>query len=277
MNPYFSGTVLLVAALCLSVLSMLAALVWLRNGSERWAAVARRTLPGNGLLLTLASAMLVTAFLTDRFDLEYVAYNSQRHMPLFYKFSAFWGSLDGSMLLWAWLVGVFGALVWKRHSQSDPDLLPVVAGVFGMVLTFFVGVILATTNPFDPLVDEMGRAFTPRDGLGLNPLLQNPSMVLHPPSLYLGFTGFTVPFAFALAAMLTGKLDDRWIRTTRRWTIIAWAFLTLGNILGANWAYVELGWGGYWGWDPVENSALMPWFTGTAFLHSVMMQERRNM
>lgn len=277
MNPFESGTLGLAVSVFLSLTAIVAGILAWQKQDARYAETARRSLIANCFVLTICSGILVTAFLLDRFDIQYVAYNSQRSMPTFYKFSAFWGSLDGSMLLWAWLVAVFGAAAAIRHRRSDPELLPLVAAALSSVLLFFVTVILATTNPFVPLVDAAGVPFTPRDGLGLNPLLQNPAMVLHPPTLYLGFTGFTIPFAFAIAALVTGRLDDEWMRSVRRWTIIAWAFLTVGNVLGSNWAYMELGWGGYWGWDPVENSSLMPWFTGTAFLHSVMLQEKRNM
>lgn len=277
MNPFATGTFLLACAAGLSLTATGFGLwaQWRRDA--RAGEVARRAVIAVAVLLSLCSATLIAAFLLDRFDLMYVAYNSNRTMPTFYKIAAFWGSLDGSMLLWAWMVAVFGGLAMVRHRDSDPDLLPVVASVFGVVLAFFTVTILSTTNPFSLLTDEAGIPFVPPDGLGMNPLLQNPSMVAHPPSLYLGFTGFTVPFAFAIAALVTGRLGSAWIRTTRRWTLIAWGFLTLGNILGSNWAYVELGWGGYWGWDPVENSSLMPWFAGTAFLHSVMVQEKKNM
>lgn len=277
MNPYTVGTFGLAASAVLSSGAIVTGLYAHARDADRWREVSRRSLIGVAVMLTLCTIALVLAFVTDRFDLSYVAYNSNRTMPLFYKVSAFWGSLDGSMLLWGWMLAVYGAVAMIRHRESDPDLLPVVSAVLAAVLLFFCLTILVTTNPFEPLRMADGTPYTPPDGLGLNPLLQNPGMVIHPPTLYLGFTGFTIPFAFAIAALATGRLGADWLRNTRRWTLIAWAFLTLGNIFGANWAYVELGWGGYWGWDPVENAALMPWFTGTAFLHSVMVQEKKNM
>lgn len=277
MNPFAVGTFGLTGAVVLSLVGIVTGLVGWRNGHRGLQETARRAPVGLAVLLTMCTIALVVAFLTDRFELSYVAYNSSRTMPIFYKFSAFWGSLDGSMLLWAWMLAMFSATAMIRHRNSDPELLPIASAVLSSILLFFSLTILLTTNPFDLLIAPDGTPFIPPDGLGLNPLLQNPGMVIHPPTLYLGFTGFTIPFAFAVAALVTGRLGADWLRTTRRWTLIAWAFLTAGNILGANWAYVELGWGGYWGWDPVENSSLMPWFTGTAFLHSVMIQEKKGM
>jgi cytochrome c-type biogenesis protein CcmF len=224
-------------------------------------------------LLSIASFALLYAFLSRDFGIAYVTNYSSRDLPLFYTISAFWGGQKGSLLLWAWVLALFAAIVARKHREDNRDLMPYVMGVLGVVLVFFEVVLLFVTPPFERL------AFVPPDGNGLNPMLQNPGMVFHPTTLYLGYIAFTIPFAFAIAALLTGHLDDRWVRTatTRSWTVFAWFFLTWGNLFGAQWAYVELGWGGFWMWDPVESASFMPWLTGTAFLHSVMIQEKKGM
>jgi cytochrome c-type biogenesis protein CcmF len=223
------------------------------------------------VLLTVAAVALVNAFLSRDFGVEYVASYSSRDLPLFYTLSAFWAGQKGSLLLWAWVLAMFGSIVAVRHRKQSAGLLPYVLAVMGVVMLFFDGVLVFVTPPFERL------GFMPLDGQGLNPMLQNPGMIFHPTTLYLGYIAFTVPFAFAIAALLTGRLDGEWIRATRSWTIFAWFFLTWGNLFGAQWAYVELGWGGFWMWDPVESASFMPWLTGTAFLHSVMIQEKRGM
>lgn len=225
----------------------------------------------NFALLSVAAGALLYAFVTRDFNVEYVAGYSSRDLPIFYTVTAFWAGQKGSLLLWAWLLGVFAAIVIWQNRRANRELLPYVIGVLGVVLVFFEFILVFITQPLERL------GSTPLDGHGLNPMLQNPGMVFHPPTLYLGYVGFTVPFAFAMAALISGRLGDRWIRTTRRWTLFSWFFLTLGNLFGAQWAYVELGWGGFWMWDPVESASLMPWLTGTAFLHSVMIQEKKNM
>ncbi len=222
-------------------------------------------------LLSIAAAGLIYAFVTRDFSIEYVASYSSRDLPLFYTISAFWGGQKGSLLFWSWILGLFGTIVVLQNRHRNRELMPYVVGIIGIVLLFFEGLLVFVTPPFEHL------SAIPPDGRGLNPLLQNPGMVFHPTTLYLGYVGFTIPFAFAIAALITGRLGDEWIRTTRRWTIFAWFFLTWGNLFGAQWAYVELGWGGFWMWDPVESASLMPWLTGTAFLHSVMIQEKKNM
>lgn len=271
MTIFQLGTVLLWVVALLSIWTFVAGI--LGHQRRNPALLTSAVQAGIGIFpLTLAvSGILTWGFMQDHFEIKYIAYNSERLMPIFYKFSAFWGSLEGSLLLWLLILSAFSALALHQHRRTDNDIIGVVASILALVMGFFAFTILLTTNPFTPL------GFIPADGLGLNPLLQNPGMIFHPPALYVGFVGFTIPFAFAVAALITNKLDARWLRTTRRWTIVAWIALTLGNILGANWAYVELGWGGYWGWDPVENSAFLPWITGTAFLHSAMIQEKRGM
>ncbi|RME55741.1 MAG: heme lyase CcmF/NrfE family subunit, partial [Deltaproteobacteria bacterium] len=222
------------------------------------------------LLVTAASAALVYALMTHDFRIEYVAAYSSRDMPAPYLFAAWWGGQNGSMLFWAWILGLY-ALIVSFYRRRHPELIPYVLMVLNFNLTLFLGLMASANNPFRLL------PFVPNDGNGLNPLLQNPTMVIHPPMLYLGYVGFVVPFAFCMAALLSGRLGDEWIKATRRWTILSWFFLGVGMLLGGRWAYVELGWGGYWAWDPVENASFMPWLTGTAFLHSVMIQEKRRM
>ncbi len=223
---------------------------------------------------TLASLVaLAVAFVSHDYRYLYVWQHSNNDMPAVYCVSAIWGGMDGSMLLWAAIMTCFSSLVLIRSKNVQRVLLAWVIPVLSAATGFFLSVITWLTNPFRFVPDGSPIA----DGNGLNPLLQNPSMIVHPPMLYTGFTGFVVPFAFCFAALLSGKLDTEWIRVTRRWTLFAWAFLTVGIVLGGHWAYVELGWGGFWAWDPVENASFLPWLTGTAFLHSVMVQEQRGM
>jgi cytochrome c-type biogenesis protein CcmF len=221
-----------------------------------------------GGLVTIAVGALVYAFLTHDFQVEYVAANSNREMPTFLLITALWGSQSGSLLFWGWLLAMYAVAAVIIHRKNE---MPYVAAVLMLTEAFFLALVTFVANPFQLL------PFVPPDGQGLNPLLRHPVMSIHPPTLYLGFTGFTVPFAFAIAALITRRLDDRWIRTTRQWTLAAWLFLSIGILLGGRWAYDVLGWGGYWSWDAVENASLMPWLTGTAFLHSVMIQERKGM
>ncbi len=223
------------------------------------------------IITSFVMVALMVAFVSRDFSLKYVAHYSSSTLPMFYTVAAVWAGQSGSLLLWAWLLTMFAAIVVWQNRHKNRDLLPYALGVILFTAFFFFGLMVYTTNPFEPLPSPV------IDGNGLNPMLQNVGMVMHPPTLYLGYVGFVVPFAFAIAALLTKQLDAQWIRTTRRWTLFSWLFLTLGNLFGAKWAYVELGWGGYWAWDPVENASLMPWLMGTAFLHSVMIQEKRGM
>ncbi|HJN46017.1 MAG: cytochrome C biogenesis protein [Acidobacteria bacterium] len=223
-------------------------------------------------LMLLASAVIVHAFVTEDYSIRYVDNYSDSAQPLFYKLTSYWGGLDGSIMFWVTLLAVFGASAVYANRERQRELIPYVVAVIAVVQMFFLFVMIVHKNPFATYLTQ-----SPVDGRGLNPLLQNPYMAIHPPSLYTGFVGMTIPFAFALAALITGHLDDSWLRAVRRWTMMSWLFLSLGLTLGMIWAYEELGWGGYWGWDPVENAGLLPWFTATAFLHSVMVQERRSM
>jgi cytochrome c-type biogenesis protein CcmF len=192
--------------------------------------------------------------------------------PLFYKVTSYWGGLDGSIMFWVFLLAMFGSLAVYVNRERHRELIPYVVAIISAVQMFFLFMMIVHKNPFEQFLVQ-----APADGQGLNPLLQNIYMVVHPPSLYIGFVGMTIPYAFGMAALITGHLDDSWLRAVRRWTMVSWLFLSLGLTLGMIWAYEELGWGGYWGWDPVENAGLLPWFTATAFLHSVIVQERRGM
>ncbi len=226
---------------------------------------------GTAACVTLAYAILTLSFLQDRFDLAYVAGHSSRDMPPWYKVTAVWGGMEGSMLLWAVILGGYASVAMLIHRRRHPYLVPHAAAVLQAIMLFFLGVMVFATPPFARL------DFMPPDGLGLNPLLQNRWMASHPPSLYLGYVGWSVPFAFAIAALVTGRLGTEWVVAIRKWALVPFMFLTIGNLMGSHWAYIELGWGGFWGWDPVENSAIMPWFVGAAFVHSIMIQEKRGM
>ncbi len=221
--------------------------------------------------LTLAGGAMIYALATRDFQIEYVAQYTSRTLPMIYTLTAFYAGQKGSLLLWGWLLSMFAVIVILQNRKKNRELLPYVLTVLMTVTFFFTFLMIFASNPFERL------NYLPPDGKGLNPMLQNPGMIFHPPTLFLGYVGFTVPFAFAMAALITGRLGDEWIKTTRKWTILAWFFLTAGNLLGMEWAYVELGWGGYWAWDPVENASFMPWIVGTAYLHSVMIQEKRGM
>jgi len=222
--------------------------------------------------MTVAFVTMEIALLTHDFSVEYVSRVGSRETPAYYTAISLWSSLDGSILFWGWILAAYAALVAYVQRDSRSRLTPFASGVMGFVAIFFLGLLVGPASPF-------GTVFpVPANGPGPNPLLQNhPLMGLHPPMLYFGYVGLTVPFAFAIAALLSGKLDEEWIRTTRRWTVAPWAFLSVGIVGGAWWSYEVLGWGGYWAWDPVENASFLPWLTATAFLHSVMVQERRGM
>ncbi len=221
--------------------------------------------------VVLASAGLWTALLTSDFSLRYVASFTSANLPVIYKISAFWGGQAGSMLFWCLILGGYAALATWVNRRDNRVLMPWVTGTNALVLLFFVATTVFASNPFERL------EWVPADGRGLNPQLQNPAMAVHPPLLYLGYVATAIPFGFAIAALFTRRLDAEWLGAVRRWSLVSWVFLTLGIVLGMWWAYVELGWGGYWMWDPVENASLLPWLTGTAFLHSIMIQEKRGM
>src|SRR5215469_16317011 len=233
------------------------------------------------VLIFLSTLSLEYLLFTDNFSLAYVVQHSNRDLSTFYKFAALWAGQEGSLLFWSTLLSVYVISVLLVYRHKNGELMPYVGVILAGVQIFFLTLNNFVENPFKTLatVNASGvlEPFTRMDGNGLNPLLQYPEMVIHPPNLYSGYTGFTIPFAFALAALLARYPGEKWIHLTRKWTMVAWCFQSLGILLGAHWAYAVLGWGGYWGWDPVENASLLPWLTGTAFLHSVMMQEKRGM
>lgn len=266
------GTFLLLTAFVVAAYAATASVAGARRRSTRLVESGIGAFYLVTALMTLATAVIVYAFVTDAFHIRYVDRYSDAIQPLLFKITAYWGGLDGSIMFWVFLLSVFGALAVRNSRESHRELIPYVVAVVAVVQMFFLFLMVIHNNPFETYLADV-----PPDGQGLNPLLQNAYMVIHPPSLYIGFVGMTIPYAFAMAALLTGYLDDSWLRAVRRWTMVSWLFLSLGLTLGMIWAYEELGWGGYWGWDPVENAGLLPWFTGTAFLHSVMVQERRGM
>jgi cytochrome c-type biogenesis protein CcmF len=265
------GTGALLVALTLAVYGAVVSAIGARRGRPAMVESAQHAALGVFALLTAALGLLIYAFLTFDFSVRYVANNTNLGTPFYYRITAVWGALEGSIVLWAWMLGLYTLLVVLRHRTSARELYPWVLTVMLGVLAFFLLVMTIPAPVFARI------APIPADGRGLNPLLEDSGMITHPVALYLGFTGFTVPFAFAVAALVAGRVSDFWITTTRRWTIVAWYFLSLGLLIGGWWSYHVLGWGGYWAWDPVENAAFMPWLTATALLHSVMVQERRRM
>ncbi len=265
------GRAALLLALAAAGYVVYAALRSRRPGGRAWEASAERAVYAVCAFTTLAIGTMWVALATDAFQLRNVAEYTSSTLGLPFKITALWGSQAGSLLLWAWILTVFSAIVVRTNRSRNRQLMPVVMAVLMGIAIFFLALLSFVTSPFETL------AVVPAEGRGLNPLLQNPYMQIHPPLLYLGFVGLSVPFAFAMAALVTRKVDTAWIASVRRWTIFSWLFLGVGILLGAKWAYETLGWGGYWAWDPVENAALMPWLVATAFLHSVMVQERRGM
>ncbi len=242
-----------------------------RISPERLADTARRAGIASFYAVTVAAFALVYSVFTNDFSITYILEHSNRALPGPYKFAALWSGQEGSLLLWAWLLAAFGFVLRLTH-KTDVKLYAYAGTILAAVQVFFLAVVNFAAPPF-----SLMKGAIPDDGNGLNPLLQYPEMVIHPPMLYLGYVGFTVPFCFALGALMMRYPGERWIKITRVWTMVTWLFLTCGIFLGMHWAYAVLGWGGYWGWDPVENASFMPWLTGTAFLHSVMMQERKGM
>jgi cytochrome c-type biogenesis protein CcmF len=272
MSQIGSFALLLALALCAySFLAGLLALVIKGPGAGRLGETARRAGIASFAIVFLAAVVLVVAAFQNDFSIAYIFHHSNRDLPGPYKFATLWSGQEGSLLFWALLLSAYG-LVLRLRYKTDVRLFAHASVIIAAVQVFFLLLLNFAANPFGVMQGSL-----PADGNGLNPLLQYPEMVIHPPMLYLGYVGFTVPFAFALAALIMRYPGEKWIQITRRWTMVTWGFLTCGVFLGAHWAYSVLGWGGYWGWDPVENASLMPWLTGTAFLHSVMMQEKRGM
>ena len=260
-----------VVALVLSVLSIGASITALRTRNPDWVRVGRISLTLIFALLFIGMASLVYSFIVRDFSVAYVANNSNSKLPFFYTVSAVWGGHEGSLLLWVFILSAFSTIAVWLHWRTQPTIMPYLIAVESAVILGFLSLIVFLSSPFARLIP------IPPDGKDLNPLLQDPAMVMHPPMLYMGYVGFSIPFSFAMAALFSGRLGEEWIKVTQRWTIFAWLCLTTGILLGGYWAYYELGWGGYWGWDPVENASFMPWLVGTAYLHSVLVQEKRKM
>jgi cytochrome c-type biogenesis protein CcmF len=265
------GYLALVIALVLAAFGTFAGYWGGRTRSANLAASSFHAVYAVGALVALAAIILWYGLLADQFQLNYVWSHSERALPIFYKFSAFWGGQAGSLLFWTLLLSIYSVVVAISFRKQQVVLMPFVNAVLLATSVFFLALLIFSANPFEQI------AFTPPDGQGLNPLLQNYWMVIHPVMLYLGWVGLTVPFAFALASLLSKKLGNTWVRIVRRWTLVPWMFLSAGIIMGSQWAYMELGWGGYWAWDPVENASFLPWLTATAFLHSIIIQDRRGM
>jgi cytochrome c-type biogenesis protein CcmF len=260
-----------VGAFVASMASLVLILTGLKRNDLRLIESGKRALSSTAILATMAAAALTWLFMTDSFQVEYVASYSDRALPIFYKATAFWAGQKGSLLFWAWVLSLYAALVaFNTRREIRQKTSPYIYLVMAAILSFFFLLLTTVSNPFKLL------NFVPPDGQGLNPMLQNPGMIFHPPALFLGYIGFTVPFAYAVAAMVAGKHDPGWLKKTRAWNVLSWIFLTIGIILGGQWAYVELGWGGYWAWDPVENASFIPWLVATAFIHTAIIQERRN-
>ena len=266
------GSFLLMATLVISAYAIAASVAGARRGSRGLVESGVGAFYLSAALMTVASAVIVQAFVTENYSIKYVQRYSDALQPMFYKLTSYWGGLDGSIMFWVFLLSVFGSLAVYVNRERHRELIPYVVAIISTVQLFFLFMMIVHKNPFETFLVQ-----APADGQGLNPLLKNMHMVVHPPSLYIGFVGMTIPYAFGMAALITGHLDDSWLRAVRRWTMVSWLFLSLGLTLGMIWAYEELGWGGYWGWDPVENAGLLPWFTASAFLHSVIVQERRGM
>jgi cytochrome c-type biogenesis protein CcmF len=266
------GTFLLLAAFVACAYAISASVAGARRRSSRLIESGVGAFYLVTALMTMASGVLIHAFVTNNYAIKYVQRYSDAALPLGYKIAAYWGGLDGSIMFWVSLLSVFGAVAVRVNRDRSRDLIPWVVAVIAATEMFFIFLMAIHNNPFSTVLTA-----APANGQGLTPLLQNFYMAIHPPSLYIGFVAMTIPFAFGIAALITGQLDEAWLRAVWRWTMIGWFMLSFGLALGMLWAYEELGWGGYWMWDPVENAALLPWFTATAFLHSVMVQERRGM
>src|ERR671937_112965 len=264
------GRAALVTSLLLLVYALLAGSYAAWKGRRRLADSAQNALLASFVATAVASAVLLAALARHDFSFQYVADHTSRELPLGYTLTAFWGGQEGSLLLWLLVLTGYSTAAVLLNRHAGREVIAWVVPVLGLVGTFFAVVLVFVSSPF---ATQQAAA----DGAGLNPSLQNPYMAIHPPMLYLGYVGLTIPFAFAMGALLSRRTDERWIVATRRWTLAAWAFLGIGQLLGAHWAYVEIGWGGYYAWDPVENAALMPWLAATAYRHSVMIQEKRGM
>ena len=268
MIPEF-GHYALILALCVAIIQGILPLVGAHQGRREWILLARPAAQTVFLLLAIAFVILAWSFYSNDFSVLYVAEHSNSQMPVIYRLGAVWGGHEGSLLLWIFLLSTWTFLVAQLSKSLDEFMVARVIGVLGLVITGLLLFVLMTSNPFERLLPAA------QDGRSLNPLLQDPGLVFHPPMLYMGYVGFSVAFAFAIASLLSGRLDAAWARWSRPWTTAAWVFLTLGIALGSWWAYYELGWGGWWFWDPVENASFIPWLVGTALLHSLAVTEKR--
>jgi cytochrome c-type biogenesis protein CcmF len=280
----------LILTFLVSIYGAVAAFYGARRNRPSWVDSARNAMLLTFPLLTITALSIIYLLVTHHYEVQYVTEVSSNSMPIYLRITALWGGQSGSLILWSWLMSAFASAVTLRKWDRDREFLPWVILVSLVTLAFFLLLSIFVENPFISFWQSATGSITtamfqpggmklyiPPDGSGLNPLLRHPGMIIHPPMLYLGFVSFVIPYAFAMAALITGRTDDRWIRITRRWTLVAWLFLSMGIVLGMRWAYDVLGWGGFWSWDPVETASLLPWLTGTAFLHSVMIQEKRGM
>jgi len=270
------GALSILLAFCLAVFAAVSAVTGKYTRRPFLIVAAERAVYVVWCLLTTAAAILISRLISGDYRLAYVASHTDKAMPAMYKFTAWWGGQEGSLLFWSWILSTYSVIVVYTNRRKFRDMMPIVTSILMTTLAFFVGMITFVASPFQVLMAG-GGVINVGDGNGLSPLLQWWTMAIHPPFLYLGYVGFTVPFAFAMASLITRQPGEAWIHTTRRWAIVAWLFQSTGISLGMYWAYTVLGWGGYWGWDPVENASLMPWIAATAFLHSVMMQEKKGM
>jgi cytochrome c-type biogenesis protein CcmF len=270
------GALSILLAFCFAIYAVIGSVAGKIKKNAFLVVSAERAVYSVWILLTIASGLLIYSLIIGDFRLGYVAAHTDSGMPNIYKFTAWWGGQEGSLLLWAWILATYSAVVVFMNRRKFRDMMPWVTAVLMSTETFFLILISFVLSPFAVLIAGRGNIVEGM-GRGLNPLLQYWTMVIHPPMLYLGYVGFTVPFAFAMGSLITKQPGESWIHTTRRWTIVTWLFQSTGILLGQGWAYAVLGWGGYWAWDPVENASLLPWITATAFLHSVIMQEKKGM
>ncbi|WLR55989.1 heme lyase CcmF/NrfE family subunit [Mesobacillus subterraneus] len=267
---YLIGNISIYLGIVISLYGIMDNIVGIKKKSGKWIESARGAVLSLAFVASIASFLLLYLLGTSQFQYKYVASYTNESLPMAYKLTAFWAGNAGSLLLWAVLLALYTSMIVFSKEKKNP-MMPYVSSILLVNILFFFTVMTLNANPFE-MTDKI-----PADGKGLNPMLQNPGMILHPVTLYMGYVGLAVPFAFGIAALILKRMDSEWIKLTRRWTLLAWLFLTLGNVIGGWWAYLELGWGGYWAWDPVENASFLPWLTVSAFLHSVMIQERKNM
>ena len=268
-----AGGVALNLAFGFSILTVLTLSIYARNGDQRLFLTGQRLALGISFFVFLATFILTYQLIGSNFNIDYVARYTSLETPLIYKISALWAGQSGSLLFWLFILSIYSTITIIQNQSKHHGLMPWVIISLAIIQMFFLVLTNFVTNPFMPTDAD----FLVTNGNGLNPLLQNVTMAIHPPTLYLGYVGFSVPFAFAISALMNRDTSPLWIQSIRRWTLVAWLFLSMGIILGGWWAYQELGWGGYWAWDPVENASFMPWLTATAFLHSIIIQEKKDM